>query len=135
MGQIPPCAGEPLVEILLLQHEGDEGLRGVRVFSEVERQDRHRELQFRGLADRADRVQRMVGVFGEVLLALLQRPDFFFDAVLDKQAISHHFVHLADAVSAVDGLVFHRRVPPRIEEHDIVGRREVQAKPARFEGN
>ena len=39
---------------------------------------------------------------------------------------------LADAVAAVDCLVFYRRVPPRVNDEDVVGFGQVQAGAARF---
>ena len=68
MGQIAPRARQPLLEVFLFQHEGDEGLCCVRVFGEVERQDRNRELQFGRLADGAYRPERMISIFGQLLL-------------------------------------------------------------------
>ena len=37
---------------------------------------------------------------------------------------------LADAVGAVDGLVFDGGIPPRIEEDDVAGGGEIQAEAA-----
>src|SRR5882757_5992949 len=46
MGQVTPRARQPLLEILLLQHERDEGFRGVWIFAEVEGENGHCKLQF-----------------------------------------------------------------------------------------
>src|SRR5262249_32961702 len=47
---------------------GDEGLRRIRVFREVEGENRHRELQLGRLADRPHWPERVVDIFGEILL-------------------------------------------------------------------
>ena len=43
-------------------------------------------------------------VLGEGLLIFLQFADFFFDAVLDEQAIGDDFIGLANAVRAINSL-------------------------------
>src|SRR5690606_2676453 len=53
--------------------------------------------------------------------------------VLGDEAIDHHGSILADAVGAIRRLVFHRGVPPRVEQKHVIGRGEVQAGAARLE--
>ena len=55
--------------------------------------------------------------------------------VARDQPVGEHRPGLADAVRAVDGLRLHRRVPPRVEEEDVLGGREVQAEPAGLEAD
>src|SRR5207253_3177523 len=66
-------------------------------------------------------------------LLALQRAHFFFNAPADQQAIGHHFAHLTDAVGAVNGLLLHRRIPPRIKQHDVGSGRKVQPESAGLE--
>ena len=65
---------------------------------------------------------------GERGFLFLQGADFFLDGVPGDQAVGHHLVLLANAVGAVDGLRLHRRVPPRVEEHDVARGGEVEAR-------
>src|SRR5258708_3727757 len=48
----------------------------------------------------------------------LQSTNFLLDAVLDEEPIRNHVALLPDAMGTIDRLVFDRRIPPRIEEHD-----------------
>src|SRR5207249_3237447 len=74
-------------------------------------------------------------VLDERGFAALELADFLFDAVFHQETISHDLAGLADAMGAVDGLHFHRRVPPRVEQHDVAGGREVQPKTAGLQGD
>src|SRR5437868_11173895 len=65
----------------------------------------------------------------------LQFANFLFDAVFDEQAVSDDLIDLTNAVSAVDCLVFHRRIPPGIEQNHVAGRCQVKTETARFERN
>ena len=56
--------------------------------------------------------------------------DFLLDRALHQQPVGIHRLALADAVRAVDGLVFHGGIPPRIEEHDVARGGEIQAEAA-----
>ena len=69
---------------------------------------------------------------GQVPLLFLQVGDFFFDRVATDQAVRKDAVRLADPVSPVDRLRFDGRVPPRIEQKDVLSRSQVQTEPARF---
>ncbi|MNM56734.1 hypothetical protein D3C81_679110 [compost metagenome] len=66
---------------------------------------------------------------------LLQQLDFFFQRALGDQFIHEHGLVLADAPGAVRGLVFRRRIPPRIVVDHRVGRRQVQSHAARFQAD
>ena len=68
-------------------------------------------------------------------LLLLERADLLLDALAHQQAVGHHVAGLADAVRAVNGLVFHRRIPPRIEQHHVGRGGEVEPEAAGLEGN
>src|SRR5437764_3625126 len=72
-------------------------------------------------------------VLDEGGFAALELADFLFDAVFHQETISHDLADLADPMGAVDGLHFHRRVPPWVEQHDVTGGREVQSKTAGFQ--
>ena len=72
-------------------------------------------------------------VIRQCAFLFLQLADFLLDGVAHEQSVSHHFPGLADAVSAVDGLVFNRGIPPRIEEDNVRSRGKIQSKPAGLE--
>ena len=65
----------------------------------------------------------------------LQLGDFFFDRVAADEAVGEDVARLAHAVGAVDGLGFDGRVPPGVEQEDVVGGRQVEAQAARFEAD
>jgi hypothetical protein len=73
--------------------------------------------------------------FGQTALALLELEHFLFDGVLGNQPIGEHLARLADAMRAIDRLRFDRRVPPRIEQEDVLGGGEVEAEAARLEAD
>src|SRR5438876_376995 len=68
-------------------------------------------------------------VFGKGALLLLKLSNFFFDALLHEQTVGDHVARLADAMGAVDGLGFDGGIPPRIVEHDVARRGEVETEP------
>jgi hypothetical protein len=54
-------------------------------------------------------------------LSLLKRHDFFLNGSFSDETIDGYRIGLADAVAPIDGLVFNRWIPPRIQQEDIVG--------------
>src|SRR5579862_9594849 len=64
-------------------------------------------------------------VCGQRALAALELADFLLDALLNQQPVGDDMAGLADTVGAVDGLVFDRRIPPWIVEHDVTRGGEV----------
>src|SRR5207249_10119980 len=44
-----------------------------------------------------------------------------------NEPICVHRASLADAMGAIYGLSFNRRIPPRIVKHDVAGRRQVES--------
>ena len=65
----------------------------------------------------------------------MQFQNLFFNRPLSHEAINGDGFLLSDAVGAVGGLVFDRRVPPRVEVDDVVGSGQVEARAARLEEN
>src|SRR5947208_5337160 len=51
-------------------------------------------------------------ILGQSGFAALKLAYFLFDALLNQQAVSDDFAGLTDAMSAINGLGFDRRVPP-----------------------
>ena len=68
-------------------------------------------------------------------LRLLQLEHLLLDRVARDQPVGEHAARLADAVRAVDRLRLDRRVPPRVEQEDVVGRGQVQAQAAGLEAD
>jgi len=60
-------------------------------------------------------------------LRCLQLPDLLLDGAGGDEAVGVDGAGLADAMSAVNGLRFDGRIPPRIVEDDVAGRGEVEA--------
>jgi len=56
--------------------------------------------------------------------------DALFDGVAGEKSRHGDRVTLADAMSAVDGLVLDRGVPPAVEKEDVIGELEVQSDAA-----
>ena len=84
------------------------------------------------------RISAVVGVddrVGQFALLLLQLQHLFLDGVAGDQAVGEDRLRLADAVRAVDGLRLDGRVPPRIEQEDILGGGEIQAQSARLQAD
>lgn len=50
-----------------------------------------------------------------------------------NKLVHEHAFLLADAESAVGGLVLHRRIPPAIEMHDVRGSSEIESSAAGFQ--
>ena len=69
-------------------------------------------------------------VLGQRALAPLQLSDFLLDALLHQQPVGNDVAGLANAVGAVDGLVFNRRIPPRIIKDNVTRGGEVQPESA-----
>ena len=72
---------------------------------------------------------------GQVALGVVQGDDLFLDGVLGYQAVDGDRPLLAHAVGTVAGLVFHCRVPPRVEVDHVVGRGQVEAGTAGFQAD
>ena len=93
---------------------------------------RSRQQQFQIFAAQvAD--QAVVGAddrVGQVALGLLQLQHLFLDRVPGDQPVGEDLAGLADAVGAVDRLRFDGRVPPGVEQEDVLGRGQVQAEAA-----
>lgn len=67
----------------------------------------------------------------ELLLLLLQLEDLLLDGVLHDQSIHKHLPTLPNSEHAIDGLILHRFVPPRItQEHHVCGC-QIQTHSAR----
>ena len=56
--------------------------------------------------------------------------DLFLNGVFEDNAVGEDGFVLADAVGAVDCLVFDGGIPPRVEEEDVVGTCGVRPVPA-----
>ena len=72
---------------------------------------------------------------GEFPFLLLEFGDLFLDGPFTAQAVGKHWPWLADAVSPVDRLHLDRRVPPGVQQKDVVGRCEVQAQATGLEAD
>ena len=68
-------------------------------------------------------------------LALLQRHHLLLDRAGRDQPVDHDGAGLPDAVRAVDRLRLGRRVPPRVEQEDVVGLGEGEPEAARLEAD
>ena len=71
--------------------------------------------------------------FGKGGFAQFKNFDRGFDPLLHHQFIDENRLILADTVSAIRGLVLHRRVPPRVVMDDRIRSRQVKARSSRFE--
>jgi len=60
--------------------------------------------------------------------SFLQLQDFLLNGVAGNQSIGEDGPSLSNAMRAVYGLRFNRRVPPRIENEYILGGGEIQAQ-------
>src|SRR4051812_9029102 len=69
----------------------------------------------------------------EILLLLLELQDLFFDRAGGDEAVNRDDLLLADAVSAIGGLVFDGGVPPGVEVDHGVRRGEVETGTAGLE--
>ena len=88
------------------------------------------QLQQLLLGQAARRVRALQQFRRQFALGTVQVHDPFLDAVGHHQPVDRDRPGLADTVGAVGRLVLHRRIPPRIEMHDIVRRGQVQASTA-----
>src|SRR5436309_4774934 len=69
-------------------------------------------------------------VVEELAFAFEDVGDAAFDGAGGDEASDDDGFLLADAVGAVDGLILDSRVPPAIEEEDVVGGLQIQADAA-----
>src|SRR5690606_22174529 len=67
---------------------------------------------------------------GELALVVVQAADALLDRAGGHQPVHRHRPLLPDAVRAAHRLVFGGRVPPRVGNHHVVGRGQVQAVAA-----
>src|SRR5437016_11222061 len=58
---------------------------------------------------------------GKLLLPLDHLVDLFLDRSPAHELVYQHVLALSNTKSAVRGLVFHSRIPPSIEMHDVKG--------------
>ena len=72
-------------------------------------------------------------VVEEELLLFLKLEDFLLDGAAGDETIDIDRFGLTHAMRAVDSLVFDARIPPRIEDDDVVGRGQVESGAAGFE--
>src|SRR6478752_5010362 len=75
----------------------------------------------------------MYQILGQVLFAGLHEPDLILHGVWANEPDGNDLFVLADAMRAVYGLVFHRRVPPWVYQIYIVGLRKVETRTTRLE--
>src|SRR5258708_6386177 len=68
-------------------------------------------------------------------LLLLQRQNLLLHRAARDELVAGHHTGLADAVGAVRGLVFHRRIPPGVEMYDRVRASEREAHAAGLEAD
>ena len=54
------------------------------------------------------------------LLLDLKRLDALFNGPSGNHAVNEHRIRLTNPMHAVDGLILHRGIPPRIEQENIV---------------
>ena len=83
-------------------------------------------------------IRPVVGVedgVGQVALRLLELEDLLLDGVAADQAVGEDVLGLADPVRAVDGLGLDGRVPPGVEQVDVLGGGQVQAQAAGLEAD
>ena len=76
-------------------------------------------------------VERVAGVehaCHQLSLARCECEHLLLNGVRGDQAIDVHGAGLPDPVGAVDRLRFDGRVPPRVEQEDVVGLGQVQAR-------
>src|SRR5688572_16965760 len=72
---------------------------------------------------------------GKIALGALQLEDFFFHGLTRDQPVSKDLTRLANAVRAIDGLRFDRRVPPRVEQVNIFRGVQVETETARLQAD
>ena len=71
---------------------------------------------------------------GEPFLAFDHIVDHLLQGADGDKFVHLHLLGLADAESAVSGLVFYSGVPPAVEMENVVGAGQVQASATCFEG-
>src|SRR5215208_1829871 len=72
---------------------------------------------------------------GKRTLRRLQLENLLFHRVTRDKTRRHHLSRLSNAMCAIDRLRFDRRIPPRVEQEHVVGRRQIQSVTARFEAD
>lgn len=65
----------------------------------------------------------------------LQLENLFLDGACGDHAVDHDVVVLADAVGAIDCLVFSSRVPPGVKQEDIISFSEGETEASGLEGD
>jgi hypothetical protein len=68
-------------------------------------------------------------------LALLQSEDLFLDAAGDDQLVDENGLVLTETMGTIGGLVFGRRVPPRVVVDHGVGGGQIQSDAAGFQAD
>ena len=71
----------------------------------------------------------------EIALALLEGDDLLLDRAGGHEPVDGDRLVLPDAVRPVDGLRLGGRIPPRVEDEDVVGLRQRQAEPTSLEAD
>lgn len=70
--------------------------------------------------------RRLEHSISKILLLSRNLVAILFNRVVHDKTLHCHVFLLADAMAAVDGLLLDLRIPPRIQDDDVVGRREIQ---------
>ena len=70
---------------------------------------------------------------GETAFSRVEFQNAFFHRIACNQSMDDNRSGLADSVRAIGRLIFHRRVPPGIEEEDMIGGRQVEPGAPGFE--
>ena len=68
----------------------------------------------------------LILVITGIAFVVVEVEDLLLDRLPPDQPIDGHPVDLSDAVRAVGGLVLDGGVPPRVEQEDVIGGREVE---------
>ena len=71
------------------------------------------------------------GIFKQLALLFFEMLDAFFDRALCDHAIYEDAAILPDTVHTVDSLIFDCRIPPWVEQEDIVRRVQRNASAPR----
>ena len=72
---------------------------------------------------------------GQVAFSGVQFNNLFLDGAFHDKAVHSDRTLLANAVGPVRGLVFNRRVPPRVHVDHVIGRGQVQARATSLEAD
>lgn len=68
----------------------------------------------------------------ELGLLVLQDANFLFHRIPSEKSVGDNLVLLADPVSPVDRLIFHRRIPPWIVEDHVGSRGQIEPRTPGF---